>query len=67
VLPVGSFVSDVAGSVGFIAASIAVGGFLLQALPTLNRRKDEDVRAAAVAGGLAGFFIAVAIIAIGSW
>ncbi|MGN6557486.1 MAG: hypothetical protein ACTHLH_05695 [Solirubrobacterales bacterium] len=66
-LPVGSFVNDVAGSVGFMAASIAVGGFLLQALPTLNRRGDEDVRAAAVTGGLVGFFIAVAIIVIGSW
>jgi hypothetical protein len=50
-----------------MAASIAVGGFLLQALPTLNRRKDEDVRAAAVAGGMAGFSIAVAVIAFGSW
>jgi hypothetical protein len=67
VLPLGLFVSNVAGSVGFMAASIAVGGFLLQAPPTLNRRKDQDVRAAAVAGGLIGFFIAVAIIAIGSW
>jgi hypothetical protein len=67
VLPAGSFVNEVAGSVGFIAASIAVGGFLFQALPTLNRRKDQDIRAAAVSGGLAGFFIAMAIIAIGSW
>ncbi|HWC49937.1 MAG TPA: hypothetical protein VG448_13740 [Solirubrobacterales bacterium] len=66
-LPVGSFVSNVAGSVGFMAASIAVGGFLLQAVPTLNRRKDQDVRAAAVIGGLAGFIIAVAIIIFGSW
>jgi hypothetical protein len=66
-LPVGSIVNDAASSVGFMAASIAVGGFLLQAVPTLNRRKDEDVRAAAVTGGLAGFFIAATIIAIGSW
>jgi hypothetical protein len=67
VLPVGSIVNDAASSVGFMAASIAVGGFLLQAVPTLNRRKDEDVRAAAVAGGLVGFFIAVAIMVFGSW
>jgi hypothetical protein len=67
VFPVGSIVSDAASSVGFVAASIAVGGFLLQAVPTLNRRKDEDVRVAAVTGGLAGFFIAAAIIAVGSW
>jgi hypothetical protein len=50
-----------------MAASIAVGGFLLQAVPTLNRRKDQDVRTAAVTGGLAGFIIAVAIIIFGSW
>jgi len=50
-----------------MAASIAVGGFLLQAVPTLNRRKDQDVRAAAVTGGLAGFIIAAAIIIFGSW
>jgi uncharacterized membrane protein YedE/YeeE len=67
VLPVGSLVGDVASSVGFMAASIAVGGFLLQALPALNGRKDQDVRAAAVIGGLAGFFIAAAIIVFGSW
>jgi hypothetical protein len=44
-----------------------VGGFLLQAVPTLNRRKDQDVRAAAVTGGLAGFLIAMAIVVFGSW
>jgi hypothetical protein len=60
-------VSDAAAGVGLMAASIAVGGFLLQAAPTLNRRKDQDVRAAAVTGGLAGFFVAVAIIVFGSW
>jgi hypothetical protein len=67
VLPVGTFVSDAASTVGFLAASIAVGGFLLQVLPTLNRRNEQDVRAAAVTGGLAGFFIAVAILILGGW
>jgi hypothetical protein len=67
VLPFGTFLSATASSVGFMAASIAVGGFLLQAVPTLNRRKDQDVRTAAVTGGLAGFIIAVAIIIFGSW
>jgi hypothetical protein len=65
VLPAGAIVADAANGVGLMAASIAVGGFLLQALPTLNRRKDQDVRAAAVTGGLGGLFIAVAIIVIG--
>jgi hypothetical protein len=67
VLPVGSIVSNAASTVGFIAASIAVGGFLLQAPPTLKRRNDQDVRAAAVGGGLIGLFVATAILIIGNW
>jgi hypothetical protein len=52
---------------GFLAASIAVGGFLLQALPTLNRRSDQEVRAAAVTGGLVGFFFAGLVMVVVSW
>lgn len=66
-LPVGSLTNDVASGVGFIAASIAVCGFLLQALPTLTRKPEEEVRMAMVVGGLIGFFIAVLIITVGSW
>jgi len=60
VLPVGSFTSDATGVVGFMAAAIAVFGFLWQAPPALAQKGDRAVRAATVVGGLIGFGVATA-------
>ncbi|HET8814736.1 MAG TPA: hypothetical protein VFM51_07240 [Solirubrobacterales bacterium] len=66
-LPVGSLISDAATGAGFIAASIAIGGFLMQAYPALGKRSDGAVRAATAVGGLIGLIIAIAVIAAGVW
>jgi hypothetical protein len=54
VLPVASFIGDAAATSGFLAATIAIGGFLGQVWPALQRQGDPDVRAATVVGGLFG-------------
>lgn len=67
-LPVGSIaVSDAASAAGFMAASIAIFGFLLQAPAALARREEQEVCAATVTGGLFGFVIAIAVILLGRW
>ena len=53
-LPLGSFVTDAAASAGFLAASIAICGFLGQIKPALAREEDPAVRAATVIGGMFG-------------
>jgi hypothetical protein len=65
VLPVGSLTSDATGAFGFMAAAIAVFGFLWQAPPALGKRADSVVRAATVIGGLVGFGFAIAVILAG--
>jgi hypothetical protein len=60
VLPAGSFTSDATGVVGFMAAAIAVFGFLWQAPSALAKKEDRVVRAATVIGGLVGFSAAAA-------
>jgi hypothetical protein len=54
VLPVETFVSDAASGAGYLAATIAIGGFLGQVWPALRRKDERAVRAAAVIGGLFG-------------
>ncbi|HET7509480.1 MAG TPA: hypothetical protein VFJ65_04445 [Solirubrobacterales bacterium] len=61
-VPVGSIVSDAASGVGFIAATIAVCGFLAQAPPALMQKDDQTVRTLTVIGGLIGIVIAVGVI-----
>lgn len=61
-LPIGSIIGDAASGVGFVAATIAVCGFLGQVGPALRRQEDEEVRAATVVGGLIGFLLAAAIV-----
>jgi hypothetical protein len=58
-------VSDAASAAGFMAASIAIFGFLLQAPAALARREEQEVRVAT--GGLFGFVIAIAVILLGRW
>lgn len=62
-LPIGS-ISDAASGVGFIAAAIAVCGFLGQVGPALKRQEDEEVRAATVAGGLFGLVAAAVFVVV---
>jgi len=64
VFPVGSIVGDVASGAGFIAATIAVCGFLGQAAPVLMRKGDQTVRALTVIGGLIGFIFAAATVLV---
>jgi hypothetical protein len=65
VLPVGTFTSDATGVVGFMAAAIAVFGFLWQAPPALAQKEDRAVRAATIIGGLVGFGFATATAIVG--
>jgi hypothetical protein len=67
VLPLGSIVTDGATGAGLLAASIAVFGFLGQVQPVLARRDDPVVRIATTIGGIAGFFVGVAIIVAEAW
>jgi hypothetical protein len=66
VLPVGSFIGDATTLAGFLAAMIAVCGFLGQVGPALTRKDDQAVRAATVVGGLFGLAVAVAIAVAGT-
>jgi hypothetical protein len=45
------------------AASIAIGGFLMQAPSALAKADDKSVRAATVVGGLIGMFFSASVIA----
>jgi uncharacterized membrane protein len=68
VLPVGSLISDFAAGAGFIAASIAICGFIGQIKPTLTREEDQEIRVNAVIGGIVGLvFAAATILKSGSW
>lgn len=62
-LPAGTFIGNATSVTGFIAAAIAVCGFLGQAAPALMRKDDQTVRALAVAGGLVGLVIATVLVA----
>jgi hypothetical protein len=64
---VATLMSDSATGAGLIAASIAVGGFLLQLWPALAKREEQTVRAAAAVGGVAGLFFGASIIAAEVW
>lgn len=46
---------------GFIAAAIAIGGFIAHAGPALAGRDDQALRFATVVGGLAGLTVATII------
>jgi purine-cytosine permease-like protein len=55
-------VNDLASGAGFLAAMIAVCGFLGQAWPALTQKDDQTVREATVVGGLFGLFAAVVVV-----
>jgi hypothetical protein len=60
VLPVGTLINDFASGAGFVAACIAICGFLMQVPPALVKADEKSVRAATVVGGIVGFFLAAA-------
>jgi hypothetical protein len=47
---------------GLIAASIAVGGFVLHLLPALSGAPDDDLRRATVIGGACGLGVSLFVI-----
>jgi len=59
VLPVGSIIEEGATATGFMAAAIAVGGFLGHAGPVLWDRGEAAIRVGTVFGGLCGLAIAI--------
>jgi hypothetical protein len=64
VLPVGSLINDFASGAGFVAACIAICGFLMQVPPALVKADEKSVRAATVVGGVGGFLLAVGLITL---
>jgi len=54
-------INDFASGAGFVAACIAVCGFLVQAPPALVKADERSVRAATVVGGIVGLFIATGL------
>jgi hypothetical protein len=64
VLPAGTLINDLASGAGFVAACIAVCGFLMQIPPALAKADEKSVRAATVVGGMVGLFLAAALVAI---
>lgn len=63
-LPFGSLANDAAAGAGFIAASIAICGFIGQIKPALAREEDPTVRSATVIGGMVGLAFAAFVITI---
>jgi hypothetical protein len=60
----GTLVSNVTTGAGLMAAGIAVCGFLAHARPALAGKPESELRRATVIGGLGGFVVALALIAL---
>jgi hypothetical protein len=60
----GTILSQSVTLIGFVAAAIAVGGFLGHAGPVLAEWREEELRRAAVVGGLWGIGGAVFVIVL---
>jgi hypothetical protein len=59
---VNSVVLQFATATGFLAAAIAVGGFLAHARPAIAGEVDSVLRRRTAIGGLLGFAVAVSVI-----
>jgi hypothetical protein len=59
-----SILSQLSTAGGFLATSIAVGGFLAHAKPALARGEDSELRRATVIGGLSGLVFAAIVIGV---
>jgi len=64
VLPLGSILGDAVAGSGFIAASIAIDGFIGQVGPALAREEDAALRSATTLGGLGGLAVALGVISL---
>jgi hypothetical protein len=58
------FLSQSATIVGLLAGSIAVGGFLGHARPSLASEPDTELRRATTTGGLIGLGVALLLMAL---
>jgi glucokinase len=61
---VGDVMNDFSSGAGFLAAAIAVGGFIGHIGPALFGRSEERVRKATVIGGSSGLGVAVLVIVL---
>jgi len=59
---VDSIVLQLATATGFLAAAIAVGGFVAHAGPAIAGREDSELRRRTAIGGLYGLAVAVLLI-----
>jgi hypothetical protein len=66
VLVFASLYSEFIADAGAAAASMAVGGFIGQALPALKGAPDETLRRYTAFGGVAGLCIAAVVIVLSS-
>lgn len=62
----GAFLGQLTTIVGLMAGSIAVGGFLGQAWPSLSVQADPKIRRATTTGGLIGLLAALLAIVLSS-
>lgn len=60
-LTMASIFNDAATGAGFMAASIAVGGFLAHMRPALAGEDDQAVSSATIRGGIGGLLAATLI------
>ncbi len=63
-LVAGSIVSQFATVAGFVAAVIAVGGFIAHARPAITGKEESELRRATAIGGLCGLSLALMVIAV---
>jgi hypothetical protein len=65
ILPLAGVILDRSAlAAGFLAAMIAVGGFLARAQALLGTKSQADIQRSTVAGGLAGLWFGVLIIVL---
>jgi hypothetical protein len=63
-LVVADVMNDFASGAGFLAAAIAVGGFIAHIGPAFSGWSEERLRQATVAGGIGGLCFAVSVIVL---
>lgn len=62
---VSPFVLQLAAATGFMAAAIAVGGFVAHARPAMAGESEEELRRLTAAGGAFGLAVAVLLMSVG--
>jgi hypothetical protein len=67
IMVLGSIMGTATATTGLMAAAIAVGGFVLHALPALSSAPDERLRRITVIGGLCGLAVALLVIVLSAF